>query len=467
MQTTTDIHWNKGEVSEKHNERDEELCKNESHIDIYNTHGQSYSETWYHSELKDKYNEIFSDAIDEYNAKQKRKDRMINIDSYMQSIKDDDRGKRQTKKINGKKVVDEDARHGKQLSYEFTVKVGNTYRQHDANGRTLYDADNHHIRSEELPRDLQKKILKRYCDTFQDENANFRVVNVNYHADEGFYNRKDVWEYSETHAHIEIIPVATGFKQGLSVQNSMNKAMKAMGFDTSDCYELWAKKEQARLEEITMQEYKSYCATHTQFAQAHGELTFYHPVRDKSRSGDMTKEQLAHEEEFDEAIHEAQYIKHKFRQGCDNINAYKEQLDTTLKAQIDAQKALNSKLQAELSEAQNARYTMLQKQRELDEQKQAYSDAESAYRNATRYNQQNASESLESWAKKQTYKAVVMQTQNNKRVPVRDENGKVKIRDANVYDDYQHAMQRRQSYQFTDVEQNAINKAHRYDEPQF
>lgn len=470
MQTTTDIHWNKGEISQEHNERDEELCKNESHIDYYNEHGQSYYETWYHSELKDKYQEIFGDAIDNFNAKQKRKDRMIDVDSYMQSVKNDTRGKRQTKKVNGKKVADENARHGKQLSYEFTVKIGNTYRAHDKNGRTCYDANNHHIRHEELPRDLQKQILRRYCDTFQVSNPNLRLVNVNYHADEGFYNRRGQWEYSETHAHVEIIPVANGFKQGLSIQNSMNKAMKAMGFDTSDCYELWAKKEQARLEEITLQEYQAYCATHTQFAQSHGDLTFYHPVADKTRNGDMSKEQLAHEQELDEIIHEANYLKRFYAVGCKNVDEQK----ADLQSKIDAQKKLNEELQNNINKAKEDAFKSLQARQAAEQQKKAYEDAKAVYDKAASYNQQNAPTSFETWAKGVNYKCVKMKMVQRInasgtgyeyiKAPDRTTDGKLQFENVNPYTHYQQIMARKQGYRFTQADRDAIDKANRYDD---
>lgn len=352
MQTTTTVHWNKGFISQAHNQRDEELCKNESHIDLENKYGNSYHESWYHSDLRDKYLEVFGGAIDDYNAKQKRKDRRIDIDDYMQSVVNDTRGKKQTKRVNGKRVVDEDVkRQGKQLSYEITVKVGNTYRKKSDDGRTIYDENNHHVRMEELPRDLQYTILKKYCDTFQNENPNFKVVNIDLHADEGFLNRKGVWEYSEIHPHIEFIPVASGFKQGLSIQNSMNKAMSAMGFNTPDCYDLWAKKEQERLEKITQEEYGKYCFKNIYFYVSHGDLTIYHPVTDKTLQGDKSKEQLAQEQELDEVraeirkdiiekeklTLELRYKKRLKQQIKDEYEEkYKKELKTALKDKYEA-----------------------------------------------------------------------------------------------------------------------------------
>lgn len=312
MKTTTTVHWNKETVAEEHILRDEELCSREAHIDLYNEQGESMHEILFHKELAEVYEEEFGEALSDYNAKQKRKDRQMSMADYMKSVENDNRGKAQTKRVNGKRVVNENAsRQGKQLSYEITVKTGNTYRAKDEDGRTIYDKNDHHIRLEELPRQLQRRIIYKYADGFQDRNPNFRLVNLCYHGDEGFYNKRNVWEYSEDHLHIEFVPIAHGFKRGLAVQNSMNKAMLEMGFDTPDCYELWAKKEQAILDEITRQEYLAYCEEQPDFGKTHGQLTIYHPVSERSRNGGKSKEELAREEELDESIAEVEFHKKK------------------------------------------------------------------------------------------------------------------------------------------------------------
>lgn len=298
MKTTTTVHWNKGGIAKEHNERNPKLCSHEEHIDLYNEHGQSFHETIFRQDLTEAYNEIFGEAIEEYNARQKRKDRMKTVESYMSEVEDDTRGKRQTKRVNGKRVVDEQARRGKQTEYEVTIKVGNTERERDEYGRTVYDADGHHIRPEELPRELQADILREYCETFQTSNPNFKVVSMELHADEGFYNAKGQWEYDAIHPHITFVPWCDGFKQGLSRQNSMNKALEAMGCGGADGYDKWAQKEQERLEAIVLQRYREYCLERPDFEQEHGELEIYHPVHDDLKAGDMDKEQYIREQEL-------------------------------------------------------------------------------------------------------------------------------------------------------------------------
>lgn len=367
MQTTTSMHWNKGDIAKEHNEREEELCRNESHIDFYNDHGNSFHEVLVRTDLREAYQNIFGDALNAYNAKQKRADRRQSIDSYMQSIVDDTRGKRQTKKVNGKRVVDEDARHGKQLSYEFIVKVGNTERERDVNGRVKYNSEGHHIRMQELPRDLQNTILREYVRTFQQHNPNLILINADLHADEGFYNRKGVWEYSANHLHCEIVPVATGFKTGLSIQNSMNKAMAQMGFNTPECYQEWAKKEQERLEEITKAKYIEYCQIHPDFYRDKGDLEIIHPVADRTKEGNKSKECFALEQELDEAIHEAEAIKRMFSNGCKRNKERENDLQAREK-ELNARERDLALLKETTLKMQNTALQMQKKNEEKEEE---------------------------------------------------------------------------------------------------
>lgn len=293
MKSTVTIHNNRKHISHGHNKRDRSICENEKHIDLDNVHGQSTREFWDANgnviqgfkSLRERYSGIFGAAIEEYNAKQKRKDRMIDVDSYMQSVLDDTRGNRQTKKVNGKRIVDENGRIGKQLEYETTVKIGNCIS-------SGYDNNQHEIRESYFPRDLQKRVLKRYVKEFENRNINngkggMLLSGIYYHADEGYTNRKGEWEYSTDHLHITYVPVATGFKTGLSVQNSMNKALKALGCDN---YKDWVDREQAFLEEITRDEYAKYCKENPDFFRKSGELEIIHPIRDHEYDGDKEKE---------------------------------------------------------------------------------------------------------------------------------------------------------------------------------
>jgi len=65
--------WSRG-----HNIRDERFIKNQKNIDCTLT---SNNITLHDIPIRQAYNDIFQDAVEEYNAKQKRSDRKI--DSYL------------------------------------------------------------------------------------------------------------------------------------------------------------------------------------------------------------------------------------------------------------------------------------------------------------------------------------------------------------------------------------------------
>lgn len=342
MKSTVTVHWNTGEVAHEHNQRDEELCKNEKHIDLKNAHGKSFHEVLYRSDMREKYGEIFGQAIDDYNNKQKRESRKISVESYMESVYADTRGKRQTKWVNGKRVAKEDGesrKKGKQLSYEVTVKVGNTEVDRNEDGVKLYFGKRER-RSEYLPREVQQRALRRYYEGFQARNPNFRLVNADLHCDEGYTNKKGEWEYAADGLHLEFIPIADGFKQGLATQNSLNKALKQQGFSGNDGCVKWAEREQEILAEIAKDEYAKF---HASLGHKHERLEIYHPVREKKRQGGMTKEQYIKTKELDdrEAGIELEYKRVRQKAKDDAEEELSE-----LKAEIETLKQTKAELES-------------------------------------------------------------------------------------------------------------------------
>ena len=92
-----------------------------------------------------------------------------------------------------------------------------------------------------------KAILKEYTDTFQERNPNLRLMEVHYHADE-----------ATPHIHLDFVPVATGYKQGMDVQNGFDKAlMQQLGLERSGTKFktpslAWYEQEQKVLAEIAL-----------------------------------------------------------------------------------------------------------------------------------------------------------------------------------------------------------------------
>ena len=133
-----------------------------------------------HEDIKAVYHELFDEALERYNAKQKRSDRKI--DNYYEKI-----------------------RQGKQekLFHEVIFQIGNK--------------DDMNVRSEEGQ--LAKQILIDFMTDFQSRNPNLHVFSAHLHMDE-----------ETPHIHIDFVPVITGSKRGLDTRVSLKQALAAQGF---------------------------------------------------------------------------------------------------------------------------------------------------------------------------------------------------------------------------------------------
>jgi hypothetical protein len=196
----------KGKGSVAHNNRDfvaENVIEERIEDDI----------TYKKESLEDAYEHLFGDAIREYNERQKRADRKIDgVKGYMDKLKT--------------------SKNGEKLFYENVIQVGN---MHDCK-----------VGSPEGEK--AKEILDKYMRDFQERNPNLYVFNAVMHLDE-----------QTPHLHIDYIPIAHGYKQGLQARNSLDKALGEQGIEgKSNKYEnrtnKWQEKEKNCIAEI-MHEY--------------------------------------------------------------------------------------------------------------------------------------------------------------------------------------------------------------------
>lgn len=196
----------KGKGSIAHNNRDfvaENVIEERIEDDI------SYKK----ESLEDAYEHLFGDAIREYNERQKRADRKIDgVKGYMDKIKT--------------------SKNGEKLFYENVIQVGNM----------------HDCKVGSAEGEKAKDILDKYMREFQERNPNLYVFNAVLHLDE-----------QTPHLHIDYIPIAHGYKQGLQARNSLDKALGEQGIEgKSNKYEnrtnKWQEIEKNRIAEI-MHEY--------------------------------------------------------------------------------------------------------------------------------------------------------------------------------------------------------------------
>lgn len=183
---TLSFKTNPKQTNIRHNNREltEKEFKSDAHKHIQREKSK-YNIQIFKRDIKDVYHELFDDALNDYNAKQKRKDRKI--DDYY-------------KHVQKSKNLD--------LQREFIVAVGNK-------------ADWEKLSFEE--KQEVGEVLKRYVVDFNERHDNMTIYNAIVHLDES----------GAPHAHFNVVPTATGYKNGLSVQPSFRKALEQEGFGPS------------------------------------------------------------------------------------------------------------------------------------------------------------------------------------------------------------------------------------------
>lgn len=133
-----------------------------------------------YTDIRQVYHQLFDAALAEFNAKQKRKDRMI--ENYYEKI------------CSGKQ---------EKPFYEVIFQIGNKDDMSAAgeNG------------------ELAKTVLDEFMQGFQQRNPQLQVFSAHLHMDE-----------ATPHLHIDFIPFTTGSKRGLSTRVSLKQALADQGF---------------------------------------------------------------------------------------------------------------------------------------------------------------------------------------------------------------------------------------------
>lgn len=134
-------------------------------------------------DIKMVYEEVFGEALKKYNAKQKRKDRIIK--SYYDKIS---RSKQE------------------KPFYELIIQLGNKDNSKDLN-------------------EIVSKILIDIVNSIITKYPNIIIIGAYIHNDE-----------ATPHLHLDYIPIAHSKNRGLELKNSHNLAMKGMGYS---CYSDW------------------------------------------------------------------------------------------------------------------------------------------------------------------------------------------------------------------------------------
>lgn len=139
-----------------------------------------YNVEFCHLDIKKVYHELFDEALERYNAKQKRSDRKI--DNYYEKV-------RQSKQ--------------EKLFHEVILQIGNK--------------DDMNAKSEEGQ--LAKDILIQFMEDFQKRNPNLYVFSAHLHMDE-----------ETPHIHIDFVPYIRNSERGIDTRVSLKGALAEQGF---------------------------------------------------------------------------------------------------------------------------------------------------------------------------------------------------------------------------------------------
>lgn len=242
----------------RHNNREltEKEFRSDAHKHIKREKSK-YNIQIFKRDIKDVYHELFDDALNAYNAKQKRKDRKI--DDYY-------------KHVQKSKNLD--------LQREFIVAVGNK-------------ADWEKLSIEEKKE--VGEVLARYVRDFNERHNNMTIYNAIVHLDEA----------GAPHAHFNVVPTANGYKNGLSVQPSFRKALEQEGFGPSgrEQFKAFRDAEIHRLHEFVHEigiDRKAGQTNDIKDMREYKDAMEYIENRKSSQIVKMQREEKAHEEKLEE-----------------------------------------------------------------------------------------------------------------------------------------------------------------------
>ena len=282
----------------RHNNREltEKEFKSDAHKHIKREKSK-YNIQIFKRDIKDVYHELFDDALNAYNAKQKRKDRKI--DDYY-------------KHVQKSKNLD--------LQREFIVAVGNK-------------ADWEKLSFEE--KQEVGEALARYVRDFNERHDNMTIYNAIVHLDEG----------GAPHAHFNVVPTANGYKNGLSVQPSFRKALEQEGFGPSghEQFKAFRDAEVHRLHEFVHEigiDRKAGKTNDIKDMREYKDAMEYIENRRSSQIVKIQREEKAHEEKMNE-------LNERLKQQEEMIQKRDEAFKASKKQQARIIKQMNDEIMSE------------------------------------------------------------------------------------------------------------------------
>lgn len=293
----TNIRHNNRELTEK-----EFMSNAHKHI---KREKSKYNIQIFKRDIKDVYHDLFDDALNAYNKKQKRKDRKI--DDYYRHVQ-------KSKNLD--------------LQREFIVAVGNK-------------ADWEKLSFEE--KQEVGEALGRYVRDFNERHDNMTIYNAIVHLDEA----------GAPHAHFNVVPTANGYKNGLSVQPSFRKALEQEGFGPSgrEQFKAFRDAEIHRLHEFVHEigiERKAGQTNDIKDMREYKDAMEYIENRKSSQIVKMQREEQAHEEKMRELDERFKQQEEEFQKRDEAFKASKRKQARVIKEMNDEIASKSEELDLEM-----------------------------------------------------------------------------------------------------------------------
>ena len=305
---TLSFKTNPRQTNIRHNNREltEKEFRSDAHKHIQREKSK-YNIQIFKRDIKDVYHELFDDALNAYNAKQKRKDRKI--DDYYKHV-------RKSKNLD--------------LQREFIVAVGNK-------------ADWEKLSIEEKKE--VGEVLARYVRDFNERHNNMTIYNAIVHLDEA----------GAPHAHFNVVPTANGYKNGLSVQPSFSKALEQEGFGPSgrEQFKAFRDAEIHRLHEFVHEigiDRKAGQTNDIRDMREYKDAMQYIENQKSSQIVKMQREEQAHEEKMEELNERFKQQEEKFQKRDEAFEDRKRQQAREIKRINDEIVSKSEELDREMIE---------------------------------------------------------------------------------------------------------------------
>lgn len=278
------------------------------------------------STIQEAYKEVFGEAVEEYNAKQKRKDRQIK-DYY--------------KHVYHSKTLD--------LQREMIIGLGNKEDWEKLGYEKKKEAGQ-----------LLREVIE---DFIKDKKDHIHVYNAVVHLDEA----------GAPHAHINFIPLAHNYKNGLKTQPSWTKSLAQMGYPGKGRKPFMAFRE-TEVERI------GRIAEKYGIERKLGETNPLPDVQTYKRVKDLEKQAKAKEAEIEgleqEYSQKDRELKRQAQEQAQALDNFNKKLESELNEKEVELELLDSELADKQAEAQGALSSAQRAQQEAQQAQQAKEQAE-------------------------------------------------------------------------------------------